>query len=146
MSKAKLGAIGMAALVVLYVVLLGQQGYLFVMQDDPTGKVMGFFILVLPAFGIWGIFRELKFGLNIEKLGKTLEDEKGWPSFEFSIRPSGRAVKSEALLEFEKFRVAAEADPENWRKWFALGLIYDACGDRKRARMAMRKAIETSQR
>ncbi|MEN9971088.1 MAG: hypothetical protein RL146_389 [Actinomycetota bacterium] len=146
MSKAKLGAIGMAALVVLYVVLLGQQGYLFLMQDDPTGKVMGFFILVLPAFGIWGIFRELKFGLNIEKLGKTLEDEKGWPSFEFSIRPSGRAVKSEALLEFEKFRVAAEADPENWRKWFALGLIYDACGDRKRARMAMRKAIETSQR
>ncbi len=146
MSKAKLGAIGMAALVVLYVVLLGQQGYLFLMQDDPTGKVMGFFILVLPAFGIWGIFRELKFGLNIEKLGKTLEDEKGWPSFEFSIRPSGRAVKSEALLEFEKFRVAAEADPENWRKWFALGLIYDACGDRKRARMAMRKAIESSQR
>lgn len=146
MSKAKLGAIGMAALVVLYVVLLGQQGYLFLMQYDPTGKVMGFFILVLPAFGIWGIFRELKFGLNIEKLAKTLEDEIGWPSFEFSIRPSGRAVKSEALLEFEKFRVAAEADPENWRKWFALGLIYDACGDRKRARMAMRKAIETSQR
>jgi hypothetical protein len=146
MSKAKLGAIGMAALVVLYVVLLGQQGYLFLMQDDPTGKVMGFFILVLPAFGIWGIFRELKFGLNIEKLAKTLEDENGWPSFEFSIKPSGRAVKSEALLEFEKFRVAAEADPENWRKWFALGLIYDACGDRKRARMAMRKAIETSQR
>jgi tetratricopeptide (TPR) repeat protein len=146
MSKAKLGAIGMAALVVLYVVLLGQQGYLFVMQDDLTGKVMGFFILVLPAFGIWGIIRELRFGLQIEKLGQTLEDEKGWPSFEFSIRPSGRAVKSEALLEFEKFRVAAEADPENWRKWFALGLIYDACGDRKRARMAMRKAIETSQR
>lgn len=146
MSKAKLGAIGMAALVVLYVVLLGQQGYLFVMQDDPTGKVMGFFILVLPAFGIWGIIRELRFGLQIEKLGQTLEDEKGWPSFKFSIRPSGRAVKSEALLEFEKFRVAAEADPENWRKWFALGLIYDACGDRKRARMAMRKAIETSQR
>jgi hypothetical protein len=77
MSKAKLGAIGMAALVVLYVVLLGQQGYLFLMQDDPTGKVMGFFILVLPAFGIWGIIRELRFGLQIEKLGQTLEDEKG---------------------------------------------------------------------
>jgi hypothetical protein len=146
MSKAKLGAIGMAALVLLYVGLLGQQGYLFVMQDDPTGKVMGFFILVLPAFGIWGIIRELRFGLQIEKLGQTLEDEKGWPSFEFSIRPSGRAVKSEALLEFEKFKVAAEQDPSNWRKWFALGLIYDACGDRKRARMAMRKAIESSQR
>jgi hypothetical protein len=146
MSRAKIGAAFMAALVLVYVVLLGQRGYLFLMQDQPVGKVMGFFILVLPAFGFWGIFRELKFGLNVEKLGRTLEDEKGWPSFEFSLRPSGRAVKSEALLEFERFRVAAELDPENWRKWFALGLIYDACGDRKRARMAMRKAIERSQR
>ena len=136
----------MAALLLVYVVLLGQRGYLFLMQNQPVGKVMGFFILVLPAFGFWGIFRELKFGLNVEKLGRTLEDEKGWPSFEFSLRPSGRAVKSEALLEFERFRVAAELEPENWRKWFALGLIYDACGDRKRARMAMRKAIERSQR
>jgi hypothetical protein len=136
----------MAALVLLYVALLGQQGYLFLIQDNFVSKIMGLSILVLPLFGFWGILRELSFGLKVEKLGKTLEDEKGWPSFEFSIRPSGRAVKSEALLEFEKFRVAAEQDPSNWRKWFALGLIYDACGDRKRARMAMRKAIESSQR
>ena len=146
MTGAKFSAAVMAVLVVFYVVLLGQQGYLFLIQDNSVAKVMGFFILILPIFGIWGILRELKFGLNVEKLGKTLDDEKGWPSFEFSLRPSGRAVKAEALLEFDKFREAAEADPENWRKWFALGLIYDACGDRKRARMAMRKAIESSQR
>jgi hypothetical protein len=146
MSRAKVGAIGMAILVLLYVALLGRQGYLFLMQDNLVSKAIGLSILVLPFFGFWGILRELRFGLQVEKLGKTLEDEKGWPSFEFSLRPSGRAVKSEALLEFEKFRVAAEQDPSNWRKWFALGLIYDACGDRKRARMAMRKAIESSQR
>lgn len=146
MSRAKLGAIGMAILVLLYVVLLGQQGYLFLIQENFVSKIIGLSILVLPFFGFWGILRELRFGLQVEKLGKTLEDEKGWPSFEFSLRPSGRAVKSEALLEFEKFKVAAEQDPSNWRKWFALGLIYDACGDRKRARMAMRKAIESSQR
>jgi tetratricopeptide (TPR) repeat protein len=136
----------MSVLVVFYIVLLGQQGYLFLMQDNLVSQIMGASILVLPLFGVWGIFRELKFGLAVEKLGKKLEDEKGWPSFEFSLRPSGRAVKAEALLEFDKFRQAADADPENWRKWFALGLIYDACGDRRRARMAMRKAIERSQR
>ena len=144
--RAKLGALGMSVLVVFYIVLLGQQGYLFLMQDNLVSQIMGASILVLPLFGVWGIFRELKFGLAVEKLGKKLEDEKGWPSFEFSLRPSGRAVKAEALLEFDKFRQAADADPENWRKWFALGLIYDACGDRRRARMAMRKAIERSQR
>jgi tetratricopeptide (TPR) repeat protein len=136
----------MSVLVVFYIVLLGQQGYLFLMQDNLVSQIMGASILVLPVFGVWGIFRELKFGLAVEKLGKKLEDEKGWPSFEFSLRPSGRAVKAEALLEFDKFCQAADADPENWRKWFALGLIYDACGDRRRARMAMRKAIERSQR
>jgi hypothetical protein len=146
MTGAKLGAVVMSALVLLYVILLGQQGYLFLVQDNPVSKAMGAAILVLPAFGFWGIFRELFFGLKVEKLGEQLEQEKGWPSFEFSLRPSGRANKAEALLEFDKYRQAAEADPENWRKWFALGLIYDACGDRKRARMAMRKAIATSQR
>lgn len=144
--RAKLGALGMSVLVVFYIILLGQQGFLFLIQDNLVSQIMGASILVLPLFGVWGIFRELKFGLAVEKMGQKLEDEKGWPSFEFSLRPSGRAVKAEALLEFDKFRQAADADPENWRKWFALGLIYDACGDRRRARMAMRKAIERSQR
>lgn len=146
MTGAKLGAVVMSALVLIYVLLLGQQGYLFLIQDNMVSKVMGACILVLPVFGFWGIFRELRFGLKVEKLGEILENEKGWPSFEFSLLPSGRANKAEALLEFDKYREAANADPENWRKWFALGLIYDACGDRKRARMAMRKAIATSQR
>jgi hypothetical protein len=130
----------------MYIALLGQQGYLFFIQENPVAKSMGVAILVLPLVGFWGIFRELRFGLAVEKLGKILDAEKGWPIFEFSLKPSGRAVKAEALLEFEKYREEANADPENWRKWFALGLIYDACGDRKRARMAMRKAIDRSQR
>ena len=146
MTGAKIGAVVMSALVIMYIALLGQQGYLFFIQENPVAKTMGVAILALPLVGFWGIFRELKFGLAVEKLGKILDSEKGWPSFEFSLRPSGRAVKAEALLEFEKYRTEANSDPENWRKWFALGLIYDACGDRKRARMAMRKAIDSSQR
>ena len=146
MTGAKIGAVVMSALGIMYIALLGQQGYLFFIQENPVAKSMGVAILVLPLVGFWGIFRELRFGLAVEKLGKILDTEKGWPIFEFSLKPSGRAVKAEALLEFEKYREEANADPENWRKWFALGLIYDACGDRKRARMAMRKAIDRSQR
>ena len=146
MTGAKIGAVVMSALVIMYIALLGQQGYLFFIQENLVAKTMGVAILALPLVGFWGIFRELRFGLAVEKLGKILDAEKGWPIFEFSLKPSGRAVKAEALLEFEKYREEANADPENWRKWFALGLIYDACGDRKRARMAMRKAIDSSQR
>jgi Flp pilus assembly protein TadD len=34
-----------------------------------------------------------------------------------------------------------EADPDAWERWFELATAYDAAGDRKRARKAMRTAI-----
>jgi Flp pilus assembly protein TadD len=34
-----------------------------------------------------------------------------------------------------------EQDPASWRAWFRLGLAYDASGDRRRARGAIRRAI-----
>ncbi len=146
MTGAKLGAVVMSALVVLYLALMGQQGYYFLIQDNLVPKAMGFFILILPVFGFWGILRELRFGLAIEKLGRKLEAEDAWPRFKFGFMPSGRANKNEALQEFPDYKQRAESDPENWRSWFALGLIYDACGNRKLARKAMRKAIALNQR
>ena len=146
MTSAKLGAVVMAALVLMYVALLGQRGYLFLIEANPVAKVIGGSILVIPFVGAWAIYRELRFGLAIEKLGKLLENEGNWPRFRFGVLPSGRANKAEALQEFQEYKDAALADEDNWRKWFALGLIYDACGDRKRARSAMRQAIERSQR
>jgi len=146
MTSAKLGAVVMAALVLMYVALLGQKGYLFLLESNPVAKVIGGSILVIPVVGAWAIYRELRFGLAIEKLGKLLENEGNWPRFRFGVLPSGRANKAEALQEFQEYKDAALADEDNWRKWFALGLIYDACGDRKRARSAMRQAIDRSQR
>ncbi len=146
MTGAKLGAVVMSALVVLYLALMGQQGYYFLIQDNLIPKTMGLFILILPLFGFWGIFRELRFGLAIEKLGRQLESEDAWPRFKFGFLPSGRANKAEALQEFPEYQQMAESDPENWRSWFAVGLIYDACGNRKLARKAMRKAIALNQR
>jgi tetratricopeptide (TPR) repeat protein len=146
MTSAKLGAVVMAALVLMYVALLGQKGYLFLLEPNPVARVIGGSILVIPVVGAWAIYRELRFGLAIEKLGKLLENEGNWPRFRFGVLPSGRANKAEALQEFQEYKDAALADEDNWRKWFALGLIYDACGDRKRARSAMRQAIERSQR
>ena len=146
MSSAKLGAVVMSALVFMYLALLGQQGYLFLIQENWVSKAMGLAILVLPVFGLWGIIAELRFGLAIEKIGKQLEAEGAWPQFKFGVMPSGRANKAEALLEFGEYQNRVEADPSNWRNWFSLGLIYDACGNRKLARAAMRKAIALNQR
>jgi len=42
---------------------------------------------------------------------------------------------------FPEFAAALQANPESWQAWLRLGLAYDACGDRRRARWAVRRAI-----
>jgi Flp pilus assembly protein TadD len=51
-------------------------------------------------------------------------------------------VRASADKEFQKYSDKVAKDSQNWRNWFALGLVYDAAGDRRRARASMRKAIE----
>jgi Flp pilus assembly protein TadD len=46
---------------------------------------------------------------------------------------------------FEQRRLEVEADPANWRGWYELALAYDLAGDRKRARAAMRTALERAE-
>ncbi len=145
MGSAKLGAIVMSALVVMYLALLGQYGVLFLQQPNAVSKVMGIAILVLPCFGAWGIYIELRFGLRIERLARRLEAEGNWPRFEFGTYASGRAIKKEAEAVFDKYREQAQASPDDWRSWFTLGLAYDATGDRRRARAAMRKSLVLAQ-
>jgi cytochrome c-type biogenesis protein CcmH/NrfG len=84
---------------------------------------------------------ELRFGLRIEKLGEVLKQDNAWPKFLFELRPSGRPTKQSAQDVFDEFRKKVAADENNWKAWFALGLAYDAAGDRPRARKAMRQAI-----
>jgi Flp pilus assembly protein TadD len=36
----------------------------------------------------------------------------------------------------------AQARPDDWAAWFRLGTAYDAAGDRRRARAAVRHALQ----
>ncbi len=143
-AGAKLGAFATTGLVLVYVAILGQHGLLLVSSGDPLQIVFGALILVFPVIAIFSIYREFKFGIAVEKLAKSLETKNEWPMFSFELRPSGRPTKESARLEFERVRKLTEADPDNWKSWFALGLTYDAAGDRPRARAAMREAIRRS--
>jgi Flp pilus assembly protein TadD len=58
--------------------------------------------------------------------------------------PSGRIRRAEADAWFEERRVEAEAAPDDWRSWFRLAHAYNIVGDRRRAREAMRKALDLS--
>jgi tetratricopeptide (TPR) repeat protein len=141
LTSAKLGAIVMTGLLGVYLTLVGERSLALVASSEPVAVAIGSLMLFLPVVAAWGIFLELRFGLRIEKLGEVLKQENAWPRFDFEIRPSGRPTKDSAEAIFGKYRELVENDESNWRTWFALGLAYDAAGDRARARKAMRQAI-----
>jgi cytochrome c-type biogenesis protein CcmH/NrfG len=131
----------MTGLLGMYLALVGERSIALVSSSEPVAVAIGSIMIILPAVAAWGIFMELRFGLRIERLGERLKQEDAWPQFDFELRPSGRPTKESAEAIFGRYRELVKNDESNWRSWFALGLAYDAAGDRARARKAMRTAI-----
>lgn len=141
MSGAKAGAVVMAVLLALYVALVGWRAVQFVQTGEPVAIAMGVALIVLPVLAAWAIWRELQFGVRSQRLVERLESEGGL-DLGLPVRPSGRPERAAADAAFPAFRDAVEDEPDSWRAWLRLGLAYDAAGDRRRARRAVRKAIE----
>jgi hypothetical protein len=138
---AKYSAILMAALLAVYVALVGWRAVQFVATGEPVGIAMGVALIVLPLIAAWAIWRELAFGIRSQGLVQRLDAEGGL-DLGLPLLPSGRPERAAATAAFDGFRADVDADPESWRAWLRLGLAYDAAGDRRRARQAVRKAIE----
>jgi tetratricopeptide (TPR) repeat protein len=138
---AKYSAILMAALLAIYVALVGWRAVQFVATGEPVAVAMGVALIVLPLIAAWAIWRELAFGIRSQALVQRLDAESGL-DLGLPLLPSGRPERAAAAAAFDGFRADVDADPESWRAWLRLGLAYDAAGDRRRARQAVRKAIE----
>lgn len=129
----------MSALTLVFVFLLAGRGLVLLQDPSPLSKAFGIAILVFPAFAIWSIVVEIRFGLNAQKLAERLSAE-AFPELQVELRPSGKATKDSAAEEFGRISTELQGQ-ESWQLWFRLGEAYDANGDRKRARAAIRKAI-----
>lgn len=139
--KTRVAVAIMTALLLLYIVLAGQRAVVLLTSGDGVGVTMGIALIVLPIIALWAIGRELWFGVRAQRLGETLDAEGALPQEEIEVRPSGRATRDDADALFPAYRADVEARPGDWRAWYRLGLAYDAAGDRRRAREAVRKAI-----
>ncbi len=139
--KNRLAAILMAVLLVLYIVLVFQRAVLLVETGQPIAIGMGIALFVLPVVAAWALGRELLFGVRTEKLVHILDAEGGLPVDDLPHRASGRPLRDAADADFPQYKADVEAEPASWRAWFRLGLAYDASGDRKRARAALRESI-----
>ena len=133
----------LSAALIAYFVLIGDKALILFRDGTPATIGLGVAAVLMPVIGAVLLFFELRFGWRTQQLGRRLGAEGGLPEQpDLPTRPSGRIDKAAALPHFDAARFAAEADPENWRVWFRLADAYDLAGDRKRARSAMRRAIE----
>ncbi|WP_410787648.1 hypothetical protein [Kribbella sp. C-35] len=139
--RAKQTAILLAVVLVAYAVLIGWRGVLLIKVGTPVSVVLGLAVLVIPLIGAYLVWREIQFGRQTELLARELEAVGGLPVDDLPRRPSGRVDRAAADEAFGRYKAEAEAAPEDWRVWFRLSTAYDAAGDRKRAREAMRMAI-----
>ena len=137
----KIGVAVMAVLLALYIALVGWRAVLLLGTGDPVGITMGVALIVLPVVAVWALGRELWFGWRAQQLGLRLEAEHGLPEEAVGVRPSGRVLREDADAVFPRYRDEVTASPDDWRAWYRLGLAYDASGDRRRAREAVRRAI-----
>ena len=110
----------LAGAIAVYLLILGQIGLELVRTGEPAAVGLGIAILVFPLLGAWVVWRELRFGFAMQRMAEARD--------------------AEAPAEFESARERVEQRPADWTAWFDLGIAYDAGGDRRRAREAMRHA------
>ena len=136
--------IGMSALLLLYIWAAGWQAVVMLGSGQPVVVAMGVALLVFPFVGLWALFRELRFGWQSSQLATQLSRDGQWPEMDVVLLPSGRVDRRASQVDVSVFTAEVEKHPASWQAWFRLGLAYDASGDRRRAREAIRSAISLS--
>ncbi|WP_430593362.1 hypothetical protein [Humidisolicoccus flavus] len=137
----RFGALFMALLLLLYIVLVGTRAVQLLLSGEPVGIAVGVALIVIPLIGAWALITEVRFGFRLERMWKILEAEGALPPELPAVR-EGRADQEAASESFAVAKAEVEADPESWRAWFKLSAAYDASRDRKRARSSARQAIQ----
>jgi len=139
-NRPLLAALFMSLLLAIYLVFALNYAWILITDDSVLANAMGYALGLLPLLGVWGMVVELRFGRSSALLARQLESEGGLPT-EFSLTASGRADRESADALFPSFAQAVKESPDRWQAWMRLGMAYDACGDRRRARWAIRRAI-----
>lgn len=140
LSGARVGAIVTTALLVLYMVVLGSRGVILLGSGKPAGIALGVAVLVIFALGVIAAVWEWRMALCADRMASEAAAAGLLVVDDLPRSPGGRIDRRVADEQFPARRAAVEAGPASWSAWFNLAWAYDAAGDRRRARSALRNA------
>jgi tetratricopeptide (TPR) repeat protein len=139
--RAKITYFALAAVLVVYFVLVGSRGVLLIEQGTVLTVAFGVAVLILPFIGLWFLWHTTQFARKAGILARELEAEGGLPVDELRRTPGGRIDRDSADEVFAKRQAETEDAPGDWRTWFRLAVAYHDARDTPRARKAMQRAI-----
>lgn len=140
--KGFMAAIAMCAILGLYFALVAGRAVIFIRTGDPIAVGLGAALLILPAIGVWWIIKEWQLGSAVQRMADTLQAQDRLPVFDEDARPSGRISEEAALRVFNEAKAEVDARPDDWAAWFNLAFAYEAGGDKRQARLALRHAAD----
>ena len=133
----------MCVAMLAYVVLLGRLAVAMVGSGRAAAVGLGLALLIMPVIGLWAMIATLRAGFAHQKLARLIaEDGMELDASALPRRPSGRVQRDAADALFATVRSEVEGNPDDWRRWYRLARAYDYAGDRRRAREAMKTALE----
>lgn len=135
------GAIALIALLLLYAGFVVQRGVALLRSGEAIGVAIGLAALIIPLLVAWFLIREVAQARGLDRLTARLEAEGGLEVDDLPRSPGGRIDRAVAAERFGAARDAVAAEPDSWRAWYHLGWAYDAAGDRRHAREALRTAV-----
>jgi cytochrome c-type biogenesis protein CcmH/NrfG len=133
----------MCVAMLAYFVLLGRLAVAMIASGRAAAVGLGLALLIMPVIGLWVMIATLRAGFAHQKLARLIA-EVGMELDTSALprRPSGRIERDAADALFATVRTEVEDDPDDWRRWYRLARAYDYAGDRRRAREAMKTAVE----
>jgi cytochrome c-type biogenesis protein CcmH/NrfG len=137
----------MCVAMLVYFVLLGRMAIAMIASGRAAAVGLGAALLIMPVIGLWAMVATLRAGFAHQKLARLIaEDGMELDTSVLRRRASGRIERDAADALFATVRTEVEADPDDWRRWYRLARAYDYAGDRRRAREAMKTAVQLQAR
>ncbi|AFC55121.1 MULTISPECIES: membrane protein [Mycobacterium] len=132
----------MCVALLVYFALLGRVAVAMIASGRAAAVGLGLAVLVMPVIGLWAMVATLRAGLAHQRLARLIAaDGMELDTSDLPRRPSGRIQRDAADALFATVRTEVEDHPDDWRRWYRLARAYDYAGDRRRAREAMKTAV-----